>query len=252
MLGGVRKSNRTSRTVSNVGKKISNGKIWGDTRDTTHQTRIDIGFTNNSNTWKEAPALFTEHTLQILGHPVMEDWETPYMERLAQIACSNGGTVLEVGFGMGISARFIHASKKLKRHIIIEMNSEVASRAREFGKTAPRPVLVLEGMWQEVLHWIPDNSLDGILFDTYPLSEPEIHKNHFFFFKSAHTKLKPRGVLTYYSDEIDSYHPKHVQKLTKAGFKQAHIKSEVVPVQPPHNCEYWKSTTILAPIVRKA
>lgn len=247
MRGGIRQSKARSVAKSNDATRT----IWGDSRDTTHQTRVDIGFIKDTATWKEAPAHFTNHTLQILGHPVMEDWETPYMQKLARIACSNGGTVLEVGFGMGISARFIHASKKLHRHIIVEMNTEVAARARQFGKEARRPTLVLEGMWQEVLHWIPDNSLDGILFDTYPLSEPEIHKNHFHFFKSAYAKLKPHGVFTYYSDEIDSFHPEHTQRLTDAGFKKRHIEGAIVRVRPPKDCDYWKSSTILAPIIRK-
>jgi len=223
---------------------------WGDMRDATHKLRMAIGFRAAKEEWKKANAHFTTHALRILGHPVMEDWETPYMRELARIASSRGGTVLEVGFGMGISAQFIQQSK-IKHHIIIEMNANVAERARAFAKRAKHPVSVLEGLWEEVIETIPDNSLDGILFDTYPLSEPEIHKNHFFFFKSAYKKLKPGGVFTYYSDEMRTLHPRHLAKLLEAGFKKRGIDSVVVSIHPPENCEYWKSNTILAPIVVK-
>ena len=224
--------------------------LWGDVRDKTHAIRKAIGFREAKEEWKKAPATFTKHTLRILGHPVMEDWETPYMRELASIATSNGGSVLEVGFGMGISASFIQ-SAPITQHIIIEMNQEVAKKAREFGKHAKHPVSVLEGLWEEVIETIPNNSLDGILFDTYPLSELEIHKNHFFFFPSAYKKLKPGGVFTYYSDEIATFHPTHLEKLVAAGFKKRMIDSIVVSIQPPANCEYWKSKTILAPIIKK-
>ena len=102
---------------------------WGDMRDATHKLRMAIGFRAAKEEWKKANAHFTTHALRILGHPVMEDWETPYMRELARIASSRGGTVLEVGFGMGISAQFIQQSK-IKHHIIIEMNANVAERAR--------------------------------------------------------------------------------------------------------------------------
>jgi guanidinoacetate N-methyltransferase len=246
------------KITSNIQKKARAGRRsasaavqrWGDSRDTTHNIRVEIGFQKEKEKWKKAAARFTKHTLQILGHPVMEDWETPYMLRLAQIASSKGGTVLEVGFGMGISAGFIQ-EYNIERHIIIEMNEEVAVRARTFAKKAKHPVVVLEGLWEEVIKKIPNNSLDGILFDTYPLSELEIHKNHFFFFKTAYKKLKRSGVFTYYSDEIKTFTPTHQKKLIEAGFKKRHIESVIVPIHPPKNCKYWKSDTILAPIIRK-
>lgn len=222
---------------------------WDDFRDETHHTRVKIGFTERQ-TWKKAPAFFDEHTLTIQGHPVMEDWETPYMEELAKIATSHGGTVLEVGFGMGISAGFIQKGN-ISKHIVIEANQEVAEKARLFAKDAPRPVQVLEGLWEEVIDEVPDNSLDGILFDTYPLSELEIHKNHFGFFRSAFKKLKPGGIFTYYSDEIDSYSEQHFRKLMEAGFKKENIQYKIIPINPPTNCQYWKSNTILAPVIIK-
>ena len=222
---------------------------WGDVRDTTHQDRIDIGF-QDRQAWKNAPAVFDEHTLKIFGHPVMEDWETPYMKELAEIATSKGGVILELGFGMAISANFIQKAN-ITRHIIAEANHEVAEKAREFGKNATHPVEVLEGLWEEVIDQVPDESVDGILFDTYPLSELEIHKNHFGFFRTAFKKLKSGGVFTYYSDEINEYHPVHLQRLMDAGFKKENITGKVAPMNPPPDCQYWKADTMLAPIVVK-
>ena len=151
-------------------------------------TRVDIGF-QDRQAWKNAPATFDEHTLKIFGHPVMEDWETPYMEELAKIATSKGGVILELGYGMGISANFIQKTN-VERYIIIEANHEVAEKAREFGKKAIHTVEILEGLWEEVIDQVPNESIDGILFDTYPLSELEIHKNHFGFFRVAYEKLR--------------------------------------------------------------
>lgn len=200
--------------------------------------------------WLKAEATFTEHELKILGEPVMEDWEDSYMKDLAEIAASKGGVVLELGYGMGISAKYIQ-QYKIKKHIIVEANKQVAREARKFAKKAKYHTEVLEGLWEDVIKKVPDNSLDGILFDTYPLSEEELYQNHFNFFPFAYKKLKKGGVFTYYSDEIKKFGKVHLKKLQDCGFKLKNIKSKISKVNPPKTCIYWKAKTILSPMVIK-
>eukprot|EP00966_Prymnesium_polylepis_P263282 6081355-Prymnesium_polylepis.1 len=110
--------------------------------------------------------------LRILNQPVMEDWEAPYMQALARIACSRTGRVLEVGYGLGMSARFIdeYASGAwVTEHVIIEANAEVAAAARRFAETARVQTTVLEGFWQEAVLTLQPGSFAGVLFDTFPL-----------------------------------------------------------------------------------
>lgn len=59
--------------------------------------------------WVGIKADLTEERLDIDGHPVMQSWEAPYMASLAAVATRNGGRVLEVGFGLGLSAGAIQS-----------------------------------------------------------------------------------------------------------------------------------------------
>lgn len=211
-----------------------------------------LEITYSKDDWIKADAIFTENKLEILGEAVIEDWETPYMKELAAIAAANGGIICEVGYGMGISAGFIQ-KHNISKHIIIEANTQVADKARDFARNAVHPVEILEGLWQDVIDSVPDESLDGILFDSYPLTEEELYQNHFFFSKAAYRKLKRGGggVLTYYSDEIRGFGKAHMKKLLEAGFKKENISGKIVKVTPPKDCSYWKANTILAPRVIK-
>lgn len=214
-----------------------------DPRLETLTTRLEIGF-DSANNWQTAKATFTDQTLQINGHPVMEDWETPYMKELADIATAKGGVILEVGFGMGISAGFVQSSP-IEKHLIIEANHDVFHNLIAFAKTARYPVEPIFGLWQETIGSIASESIDGILFDTYPLSAEEIHCNHFPFFQHAYRILKPGGIFTYYSDEVKDFSDIHRKHVNQAGF--IHLEHKVCAVDPPADCQYWKSKTIMAP-----
>jgi guanidinoacetate N-methyltransferase len=229
-------------------------KIKEERNKDTVERRKKIGFLLNPKEWASQPAIYDEfgHTLRIAGQPVMEDWEEGYMQELADVACSKGGRVLELGYGLGLSARAIQ-NHSIESHDIIEANKDVIKRGTEDLKEAitNNRAHILPGFWQDITPTLQNESFDGILFDTYPLTQQEIHSNHFSFFTEAYRLLKSGGILTYYSDETTKFSKKHLAKLMEAGFKKENIRFKICEVNPPEDCEYWQDKTILVPIVTK-
>jgi guanidinoacetate N-methyltransferase len=218
----------------------------------TISRRKQIGFPTDRADWAKAPAVYDAHSLRIASHPVMENWEHEYMKRLARIASANGGKVLEVGYGMGLSARAIQ-SCNVTAHYVIEFHPDVIAKCLGDCRDAVcgNRLHLLSGFWQDVTPLLASASFDGILFDTYPLHADELHANHLPFFEEAYRLLKPGGVFTYYSDEATSMSDSHLARLNIAGFLPQNIRHEVCEVSPPDTCEYWQHKTIVAPIVRK-
>ena len=58
---------------------------------------------------------------------IMHEWETDLMRQHAEFVCSLGGDILEIGFGMGISAGFIQ-KQGIKSHTIIELHPQIAEK----------------------------------------------------------------------------------------------------------------------------
>ncbi len=218
----------------------------------TIETRKNIGFVTKKEDWIKKEAVYDKHSLKIAGHPVMEDWELNYMNTLARIATQNGGKILELGYGLGLSANAIQ-SVKIDNHYIIECNIGVIEKCIIDQKNAieSNKLHLLTGFWEDITPMIANESLDGILFDTYPLTEEEVHGNHFWFFKEAFRMLKPSGIFTYYSDEATDFSENHMEKLLEAGFKKENISFEICNLDTPPDCEYWQAKTMIAPIIRK-
>ncbi len=216
----------------------------------TKQAKEDFISTVPSLDEKELVMIIQKGRKKIINQ-IMQSWETPYMKRLAEITTSNGGDVLEVGFGMGISSSFIQKSKKIKSHTVIECHPlMIESAKKKYKKQIKTKRFILkEGFWEDVSKKIPSKSFDGILFDSCPLDKGIEFFQFFPFFKEAYRLLKDDGIFTYFSDEPVNISKKHQNLLKDAGFKN--INFEICKVKPPKSCDYWKHNTIVAPIIKK-
>src|SRR5436309_844702 len=72
--------------------------------------------------WSTAPAEFSAEELVIAGQQVMQRWEHPIMAAMVEAAARDGGDVLEIGFGMGISAELLQ-QRGVRSHTIIELSN---------------------------------------------------------------------------------------------------------------------------------
>ena len=227
--------------------------------------------------WAAAPAEYCQRgdteCLRILGAPVMEDWEAPYMAALADVACSRGGRVLEVGFGLGLSAYAIDAfgdmggdegqqQPRVTEHVIIEANKDVACEARRFAATARIPTVVIEDFWQQAAESLPSSSFDGVLFDVFPLARQEVIDGECAsFYATAARLLKPAGLFTFYYDVADSwvttrrlFESEVAAQLRALGFASVEAREDVVLAEgPPPGCDYfWKDRFLVPACVRGA
>src|SRR5262249_52889453 len=156
----------------------------------------------------EAGARYSDDELIIAGQEVMQAWERPLMAELARIASRSHGDVLEVGFGMGISATVIQ-QPGVRSYTLIECNPDVLEKAEEWrGQLPDSDIRIVPGRWQDVIDGL--GRFDGILFDTYPTSEQELNQHIIqdpyyiqHFLPSAADHLRDGGVLTFYTSEAD-------------------------------------------------
>jgi guanidinoacetate N-methyltransferase len=86
------------------------------------------------------------------------------------------------------------------------------------------------------------------LFDTYPLHDGEIGRNHFDFIPIARELLRPGGVLTYYSDETEEFRTEHLKLIFKSFLKVELCKVE--GLQPGEACNYWSMDHMVIPVMR--
>jgi guanidinoacetate N-methyltransferase len=196
------------------------------------------------NDWESSAAAQDASELVIQGQQVMQSWEQPLMERMARAAASRGGDVLEIGFGMGISADFI-LKAGVRSYTAVECNDAVIAGFERWRARHPEAeIRLVRGRWQDVGDQL--GMYDGIFFDTYPLSQDEYVRNEVNgrayshaaeFFPLAAARLRPGGVFTYFTCEIDSLSRGH-QRLLLRHFDSFKV-SVVRCLAPPVGCQYW-------------
>ncbi len=185
---------------------------------------------------------------------IMEDWQIPVMEKMAKVITENGGDILEIGFGRGVSADMIQ-KHPINSHTIIECNDAVVNDFYQWKKKYPSSnIEIVHSLWQDTIENL--GQFDGIFFHTYPLNEDEymqyVNGSITFaqhFFAHAATHLKPGGTFTYFSNEIDSVSREHQRELL------SHFSSfsvHIVPLKMPEDVKdtWWADSIAVIKAVK--
>ena len=93
---------------------------------------------------------------------IMMDWEHPIMSASAAYVTEGGGDILEIGFGMGISANYIQ-SHSISSHTIIEPHPQMVEKAVEWSNGKSN-VTIISQSWADVTSSL--GTYDGIFYDT--------------------------------------------------------------------------------------
>ncbi len=134
--------------------------------------------------------VFSDHAIRDeFGNDVMMDCEHPMMRRHAELICDPGSDVLEIGFGMAISATYIQAIGP-RSHTIVECHPQVLERLRLWAQGKPS-VRVIEGEW--AARRADLGTYDGIFYDTY--ADPHAHE----FYATFRSLLRPGGRMSFYN-----------------------------------------------------
>jgi spermidine synthase len=140
---------------------------------------------------KNKSIIFNDTNIMLVDNSfVMMDWETELMSRHAKIITKNRGNILEIGFGMGISAQAIQ-DYGCDRHIIVESHPQILEKLKEWAIDKTN-VEIIEGDWFEVWLKISNNMYDGIFYDA------DCYNMMSFRTLIVDRYLKENGIFTYF------------------------------------------------------
>lgn len=132
-------------------------------------------------------------TCDLLDMEVMMSWEDPIMSEHANIVCHNQGDVLEIGFGMGISADYIQ-SLNPNSHTIVEIHPQIFSKLETWAVGKPN-VTIINGDWFGLTSF---GEYDGIFYDT--VCDSYMAE---FFTDFVPSHIKVGGKFTYFNPATD-------------------------------------------------
>lgn len=181
-------------------------------------------------------------------HQIMMEWEKPYMEKSIELL-NPVGKVLEIGFGMGYSAKKICSFNDVNEYDVIECNSQVWERFEEFKKIQEisRPdlkITLIKGRWEDILS--TTGVYDSIYFDDYVLDTNKIivydRINNFLYdILTNHTKIGSK--MSFYSG-VDCK-----ELYTNINCIESICIEYNIDI--PSNCKYAQGNKMYIPILKK-
>lgn len=206
--------------------------------------------------WVSAPPKLQDGELIVFGEVVMSDAEDAYMRALVDQLMRTPALVdeapstkriLEIGFGMGISAGHIRSHDSTQsireqgahlQHVVVEPNRDIfascLSEATNRTKSSGYKLTPLFGFWEDVVPLMRSGSFDGILFDPFPSAITV------GFMKQAHRLLKRGGTLTFYlrqpGDSAAHFWDLTRNELIETGFDPAKISVDFMTTRFKSEC----------------
>jgi len=182
-----------------------------------------MNYLSQSLTFESDKIYYTEEGIEF---EVMMDWEAPLMSASAAYVCQNGGDILEIGFGMGISADYIQ-SHSITSHTIIENHPAIIPKAKAWA-SGKSNVTIITGSWYDVKDNLP--TYNGLFYDTWGDDDMQ------YFSSSLSSLVKEGGVVTWWNnlEEENNFY-----NIPNVDYQQ-------YPVSPPTN-NYFNNTTYYLP-----
>ena len=180
-------------------------------------------YTDKTLTFESDKIYYTDNESQL---EVMMNWEDSLMSASAAYVCEGGGDILEIGFGMGISAGYMH-SHSISSHTIIENHPQIITKAQEWA-SGKSNVTIINGSWYDVKDDL--STYDGIFYDTYG------DENSYNFSSSLSNLTKSGTKVTWWNNN-----PSKTDL-----FNIPNLSWQEVDVDPPSN-SYFNSTTYYLP-----
>lgn len=185
------------------------------------------------------------------SHQIMMEWEKIYMEKSIEIL-DPFGKILEVGFGMGYSARKICSYEAVKEYNVIECAPIVWEEFEKFKNQQQiiRPELkvnLIKGRWEDVLN--TTSIFDCIYFDDYKLDEDPLTQHLSitrlvtFLIEVLKNNTKIGSKISYYTTTGSESFFKKVNCVD--------VKIIEFPVQIPDNCKYVNGNKMYIPVITK-
>jgi len=204
------------------------------------RTNTPIEVEQGKKGWLSLPARYSNVGLFIGDHSVVEYWERPIQEVLAESICqSSSARILEIGYGLGLSAKAIAAFKP-ETHIIVEAHPDVVSRAV---KEMPSSTNIISGLWEQIVPTLNSNYFDGIIYDAYPMTEapfdgsPQSTFRHVMPFLNEGARILSRGGLLGFLDFscgvtlLEAFNP-----IVKDLFSEVYVQQ--LKVKIPSSCSF--------------
>ena len=179
------------------------------------------------------------------NNQVMMEWEKPYMEKCIEVL-EPSGSVLEIGFGFGYSARKICSYDSVTSYTVVECAPVVWEKFEEFKTklSEDRPELVvsvIKGRWQDVLY--SGGKYDTIFFDDFiGLSTVENLSRFGKFLCEAlenHTLIGSR---------ISAYSSKNNRNIK---INCAKVECKEYSITVPKHCKYARGDKMYIPLFTK-